>query len=315
MRIALVEPSRTIRRIVTGMVEPWGYSVCPYADADEALSCLQADPAVRVLITSVELASTSGFQLAARARAMVGNHRPLYIILMSSTDEYNKCVQALDNGADDFIGKPPIPEELRARLRVADRVTAMQGELVKLATTDPLTGLLTRRAFFDRAQTAIARAQLGQALSAVMLDLDHFKRINDTHGHEGGDIVLKRVAEELSFLPTITARLGGEEFVFLLDTPFDESLAIADAFRRSVQDLAIFAGDRRIPVTCSMGIAEWEPADTIDTLLRRADIALYEAKRSGRNCIVVADSFAVSAEHKKWRGAARVVNRDPIPSD
>ena len=214
MRILFVEPSRTIRRIVTGMIEAWGHEVCACADADAALSHLQSDADVRALITSAELPSISGFQLVAKARALVGINRPLYIVLMSSQDEYSKCIQALDHGADDFVSKPPIAEELRARLRTADRVTAMQRELCRLASMDFLTGLPNRRAFFDNAAKAVKQAELGHPLSALMLDLDHFKQINDTYGHDIGDEVLKRVAIELAPLPG-TGRLGGEEFVVL----------------------------------------------------------------------------------------------------
>ena len=94
MRILLVEPSRTVRRIATEMIEPWDHEVLSCADADEALLHLQSDPDIRALITSAELPSISGFQLVAKARALVGTHRPLYIVLMSSYDEYSKCIQA-----------------------------------------------------------------------------------------------------------------------------------------------------------------------------------------------------------------------------
>ena len=308
MRILLVEPSRTIRRIVTGMIEAWGHEVCACADADAALSHLQSDAEVRALITSAELPSISGFQLVAKARALVGINRPLYIVLTSSQDEYSKCIQALDNGADDFISKPPIAEELRARLRTADRVTAMQRELCRLARMDFLTGLPNRRAFFDNAAKAVEQAELGHPLSALMLDLDHFKQINDTYGHDIGDEVLKRVAIELAPLPG-AGRLGGEEFVVLSAMSLEDSVEMADRIRQVVGELGVPAINSTVAVTCSVGVAEWELGDTIDKLLRRADVALYEAKRSGRNRVVAADSFAISADHREWRGAARLSRR------
>lgn len=110
MRIALVEPSRTVRRIVTGMIGTWGHEVRALMDAPEAIACLKSNKDVRALITSTELASSSGFQLVSDARMLAGSRRPLYIILMSSSDERNRVVQALDQGADDFILKPPAPE-------------------------------------------------------------------------------------------------------------------------------------------------------------------------------------------------------------
>lgn len=308
MRILLVEPSRTVRRIVTGMIEAWGHDVCACAGADDALSRLRSEADIRALITSALLPSISGFQLIAQARAIVGT-RPLYIMLMSSTDGYAMCVQALDNGADDFVSKPPIAEELGARLRTADRVTTMQQELLLLASIDSLTGLHNRRAFFENAFKALDQAERGRPLSALMLDLDHFKRVNDLHGHDIGDQILKIVAAEIAQSPGIAGRLGGEEFALLPATPLEDAIEIADHLRKAISERAIKAASSTVAVTCSIGVSEWEPGDTVDTLLRRADVSLYEAKRSGRNRVVAADSFATSTDHEKWRGAARIGGR------
>jgi two-component system cell cycle response regulator len=111
MRIALVEPSRTVQRIVTGTIGPWGHEVCPIMDAPEALAFLRSEKNIRALISSAELVSSSGIQLVSDARALAGAQRPLYIILMSSSDERSTMIEALDRGADDFISKPPAPED------------------------------------------------------------------------------------------------------------------------------------------------------------------------------------------------------------
>jgi two-component system, cell cycle response regulator len=310
MRIALVEPSRTVQRIVTGIIEPWGHEVRTFMDAPEALACLQAERDVCVLITSAELVSTSGVQLVSDARALAGAQRPLYIVLMSSGDQRSKMIQALENGADDFISKPPAPEELRARLRAGERITSMQAELIALATIDSLTGLLTRRAFVAAAERMVERAMAGRHFSVLICDLDKFKAINDTYGHETGDLVLRKVSEELRAIDVPTGRLGGEEVALLTDGHLDDAVDLAERIRESVSKLAIRVGNRTIGVTCSVGAAEWEPGDTIDTLLRRADAALYEAKRTGRNRVVAADSFALSDEHRRWRGIARTAARN-----
>ena len=309
MQIALVDPSRTVRRIVTDLVRQWNYDVCPFSDGAEALSFIQQNDSVRVLMTSAELPSLSGLDLCARVRSLVDNRRPLYILLMSSNDEHTQRIHALDNGADDFISKPPIAEELRARLRTADRVTSMQSELVRLATTDFLTGLSNRHAFFEHAGKVMARAQGGQAVAALMLDLDHFKQVNDNYGHAIGDAVLKRVAAEIAPIPGVAGRLGGEEFGLLVESDLAEAVDTAQELRRSVERLKIFAGEQPVLVTCSLGVAEWEAGDTIDVLLRRADLALYEAKRTGRNKVVVADTFALPDPHEQWRGATRALRR------
>ena len=133
---------------------------------------------------------------------------------MSANYEQRKLIEALDSGADDFIGKPPAVEELYARLRAAERLGAMQRELVRLATTDPLSGLLNRRAFFERAQEACASAgdSKSAVISAIMFDIDYFKRINDDFGHGTGDDVIRAVANEAICEKGIVGRLGGEEF-------------------------------------------------------------------------------------------------------
>ena len=309
MRIALVEPSRTVQRIVTGIIGPWGHEVCPFMDAPEALVFLRSDKNIRALISSAELVSTSGMQLVSDARALAGPQRPLYIILMSSSEERSKMIEALDHGADDFIAKPPAPEELRARLRAADRITSMQTELIALATTDSLTGLLTRRAFVEAAERMLQRACTGQPFSVLICDLDKFKAINDTYGHAIGDVVLQKVSREVRSIDVAAGRLGGEEFAFLIGGRLDDAVEHAESLRETVGELAIGAGDKTIRITCSIGAAEWEPGDTVDSLLRRADIALYEAKRSGRNRVIAADSFSVGNEHEHWRGVARLASR------
>jgi two-component system cell cycle response regulator len=308
MRIALVEPSRTVQRIVTGTIEPWGHEVCPFMDAPEALAFLRSEKNIRTLISSAELVSTSGMQLVSDARALAGPRRPLCIILMSSSEERSKMIEALDHGADDFIAKPPAPEELRARLRAADRITSMQTELIALATTDS-TGLLTRRAFVEAAERMLQRACTGQPFSVLVCDLDKFKAINDTYGHAIGDIVLQKVGREMRSTDVSAGRLGGEEFAFLIEGRFDDAVEHAECLREAVGELTIGAGNKTIRITCSIGAAEWEPGDTIDSLLRRADVALYEAKRLGRNRVIAADSFSAGNDHEQWRGVAWLASR------
>lgn len=315
MRVALVEPSRTVQRIVKGTIEPWGHEVHSFADAPEALAFLRAETGVRALISSTELASCSGMQLVSDARSLAGVQRPLYIILMSSSDERSRMVQALERGADDFIYKPPAPEELRARLRAADRITAMQAELVALATTDSLTGMMTRRAFVDAAEKMLKGAGTGHPLSVLICDLDKFKAINDTYGHDIGDLVLRKVGKEASSMNAPVGRLGGEEFAFLVERHLDDAVEIAECFRKSIGGLHLRAGTEIIRITCSIGVTEWEPGDTIDSLLRRADICLYEAKRAGRNRVVRADTFSIAKEHEQLQGVARHRQSDNVGGD
>src|SRR5438876_245001 len=131
MRIALVDQSRTIVRIVTDLIQADGHEVLGFTDPRSALAELGADSEIRALVTNIQLESLSGIELCAAARELVGTRRPLYVILMSSSDDKEIAIRALDCGADDFMRKPPDREELRARLRLADRVTSMQAELIR----------------------------------------------------------------------------------------------------------------------------------------------------------------------------------------
>ena len=306
MRIVLVDPSRTVLRIVTKLIEQGQHEVRPFVDGRAALDYIKSDAEVRALITSTEPESISGVGLCAEARSLASSRRPLYIIVMSSSDDKHHIVSALDHGADDFISKPPIPEELSARLRAADRVTSMQRELIHNATTDFLTGVFNRRAFFEMAAHVCARAQTGAPLSAIMCDIDHFKNINDVHGHQAGDIVLRGVAAAAKSLGQVIGRLGGEEFCFLVQLPLEEAVRFAESFRVTIADLRFESGSEKLSITCSFGVAQWQPGDTIDRLLRAADIALYEAKVDGRNRVVSADQGADASPHQEWRGVTRI---------
>jgi diguanylate cyclase (GGDEF)-like protein len=309
MRIVLVDPSRAVQRAMTLLIEQGDHEVIPFADGLEALACVTQDRDVRTVITSTQPLNISGIDLCAAARKLSGSRRALHVILMSSTDDYYLAVTALDNGADDFIHKPPNPDELRARLRLADRVTAMKQQLIQYATTDSLTNLLNRRAFFDNAGE-LRRVSVGkQALSAIMFDIDHFKRINDTYGHEMGDKVVAGVGGQAKLTDGVAGRLGGEEFCLLIHGGVTDAMEVAGELQRSIRALRFHHGNQAFSVTCSFGVAEWEEQDTIDTMLRRADMAMYEAKKTGRDRIIASDTFVLTKSHDEWAGAARVVKR------
>jgi len=308
MRIVLVDPSHTVQRIMTSMIEQGEHEVVAYDDGRSALDRIGSDRDVRALITSAELSGMSGIELCAAARSLAGTQRPLYVLMMSSHADFHVVVQALDHGADDFINKPPYAEELRARLRAADRLTTMQQELIRHASTDFLTGLLNRRAFFDAAAAMFREAAAEQPRSVVLFDIDHFKQVNDRHGHELGDHVLQGVAAEAKAAVAAAGRLGGEEFCLILPCDLMDAVDAADELRRSIRNMR-FGRNREIAITSSFGVAEWELGDTIDQVLRRADLALYEAKRSGRDRVIASDTFAVTRDHDTWRNVARVDTR------
>ena len=292
MHVALVDPSRTVLKYVTRLLHARQHEVSPFTDAHTALDYLQSNETVSAVITSAELGSMAGVDLCAQARSLARNRRPLYIILMSSHHERDWLIKALDSGADDFMGKPPVPEELYARLRAADRLISTQNELVRLATIDSLTGLLNRRAFFERAELLRVRARdVGARLAAILCDIDHFKRINDLHGHAVGDSALRAVTSVIAQATPMAGRLGGEEFALLLEGA-DLQLAarVAEDLRCAIEKQSFGGNNESLSLTCSFGVSEWQPADSVDEVLRRADTALYAAKSGGRNRVVVADS-------------------------
>ena len=287
------------------LIEQGDHEVVPFADGLEALACITQDRDVRTIITSTQPLGITGIELCAAARKLSGSRRALHVILMSSTDDYYLAVTALDNGADDFIHKPPNPDELRARLRLADRVTSMKQQLIQYATTDSLTGLNNRRAFFDGAAELRRTTAGNKSLSVVMFDIDHFKRINDSYGHDVGDRVLAAVGGEAKLADGIIGRLGGEEFCVLTHGGVTDAADVAGELQRSIRALRFQHEGQSFGITCSFGVAEWEEQDTVDLLMRRADMAMYEAKKSGRDRIVASDTFVLTPSHDEWAGAAR----------
>lgn len=311
MHVVLVDPSRTVLKCLTRMLETQGHDVHPFTDGTEALQYIKLNHLVDALITSSQLSSMSGRELCLEVRRIAGCRRPIYILMMSSSDERRILVEALDHGADDFISKPPVTEELYARLRAANRIVSMQRELIGLATTDSLTGVLNRRAFFEKAQELCARAEMGGVLSAIMFDIDHFKKINDSYGHGAGDGALQAIASEVCKEHAIVGRLGGEEFAILLDgVPLLGTAKMAESLRLRIDQLEVAIGQQTISLACSFGVSQWQINDTIDVLLGRADMALYKAKANGRNCVVVGECMLDVADYNRPTSAVRSDGRD-----
>ena len=295
MHIVIVDSSRVVLRIVAGMLEPRGHVVTQFTDSAEALAFVTDNPKVRALITSLEVRPLSGLELCWSARLLAEASRPLSIIAMSSARNARNLAEALDSGADDFIDKPPGAEELQARLRAAERLTTLQSDLIRLAETDPLTSLLNRRAFLQRTRDAAQRAGSFGQICAVLVDIDHFKRINDEHGHDVGDAAIKAVAALIGE-QGIAGRLGGEEFAIVLPGHrLAEAEALAGRLRLKASDLRIRSPKGPVRFTCSFGVSEWSEGETVEGLLKRADIALYEAKTTGRNRVVSAMADIVLA--------------------
>jgi diguanylate cyclase (GGDEF)-like protein len=206
-----------------------------------------------------------------------------------------------------------VAEELYARLRAAERLASMHRDLVQLASLDSLTGILNRRAFFERAEEARDQALRSGPLTTIMLDVDHFKRVNDLYGHAVGDRALREVGSLVSNTGEIVGRLGGEEFSVLLSgRDLAQGMEAAERLRGEVLSLRLPVDGKVLTLTCSFGVSEWQNGESVDELLRRADMALYAAKAAGRNRVVAADE-ALAIED--YDGTGRTVRAAPRDSE
>jgi diguanylate cyclase (GGDEF)-like protein len=224
--------------------------------------------------------------------------RQIPIIFVTGADGEADEVAGLEMGAIDYIRKPFAPTVVRARVRnqlalieAMRKIRRMNAELERLAITDPLTGAFNRRHFSECAEREItaSRAQ-GRPLSLALFDLDHFKAVNDRHGHDMGDhalVTFTDLCQRHLSGGRLFSRLGGEEFGWLASgATLDEASARADAIRTELADTRLWQGDAPFGLTVSVGIALLVPDDGYATLFKRADEALYAAKAGGRNRVV-----------------------------
>jgi diguanylate cyclase (GGDEF)-like protein len=276
------------------MLEGNGHEVITTSDGNEALKIIRNDETIDLVMTSFELPGLSGLQLCWEARLLAGQSRALYVIAMSSTFDARTLGEALDSGADDFITKPPDQQNLDARLRAAERLLAAQRRLIAWANRDPLTNLLNRRAFMADAVATLERVTIAHApMVALILDIDHFKRVNDGFGHDVGDEVIVEVARHLNKALPGSGRLGGAEFAAIVENvTYEEAFERVDDLREAVANQSFTTANGVLRVTASIGVAELTSGDSIRTLLKRADLALYAAKQAGRNRVIGHASLA-----------------------
>ena len=285
MHIALVDSSRETQESIAPLLCAQGHEVLSCTNASDALARLKSDAQINALIAGAELGPISGAELCRETRLLAGRQRPLYVLLMSNGDRIAK-LEALDWGADDIIDEPPLPDELCAKLRVAERTITLQQELIKSATTDHLSRVYNRGAFFE--ELTDARQNLGrdESLSLLLLDIDRFKAINDRYGHDVGDHAIRAVADAARTCGASVGRVGGDEFCILLKGHnLNQALVVAAALQQRLAEVRLETADGLISVTCSLGVGELHSGDTVDDLMKRADLALYRAKDEGRNCI------------------------------
>ena len=288
-KVLVVDDSRTARMHITRLLQQHRFSVREAENGLEALDMFQMEPDITLVVTDHNMPEMDGFQLTKRLRAAYPKDE-LAIIGMSASGEKELTARFMKNGANDFINKPFIVEEFFCRvyqnLSFIDHVKALKDAAGK----DFLTGLANRRRFFEigRAQHATSLRE-GRPIAVAMADIDYFKKINDTWGHDSGDVVIQYVANLLrqTMRPgDMVARFGGEEFCVLAPgLPEDSVFDVFERLRAAVADHPLVISEQEIPVTVSVGVSTL--ATDLDAMISAADKSLYEAKTSGRNKVVV----------------------------
>jgi diguanylate cyclase (GGDEF)-like protein len=297
LKVLVADDSAVYRKLVAQAFSDADYSVLVARSGEEALDLI-AQHAPAIVITDWVMPDFTGIELCQQIRAGSPNSYTYVIILTSVSDKEN-VVKGLAAGADDYLTKPFHPEELLARAEVGRRLVELHRQveaknrlLEELALTDSLTGLPNRRAIDEWAPRQLSGAlRHSFPFWVVMVDLDDFKRVNDSSGHDAGDKVLKKFAEILKAntrRSNICGRIGGEEFLFVLTHADKQDVeAVAERMRQQFEAQEFLFGGGVIKVTASFGISGSQGKETIEfsQLLAQADAALYEAKRHGRNRI------------------------------
>ena len=293
--IAVVDDDAAIRRLVRLYLKRAGYDTFECTTGAEARQRLFRD-SWDLAILDRRLPDTDGVVLAHDLKKNP-DFRPRYIIMLTGEDEQEDKVEGLELGADDYITKPFQYPELLARIRAGKRIVDLQKELLEtnkrlelLSVTDGLTKLHNHRYFQDELARAFEESQRYQRpLSLAMIDIDFFKKVNDTYGHAAGDDVLKRAAAlyRSSVRSTdLVARYGGEEFAVMMpETTLDDGIAFAEKIRHLIEATTLDTQAGPIHATVSIGVAS-VPHSRIHSakeLIVAADKALYRAKRNGRN--------------------------------
>jgi two-component system cell cycle response regulator len=300
LKILLAEDDLTSRTILSAALKKWGYDPVTVTDGKAALESLQQADAPRLAILDWNMPEMDGLDVCRKIRATQTSNLP-YIILLTSMTEKSDSVIGLDAGANDYINKPYDNDELRARIRVGQKMVEMQSELIRArdalayeATHDPLTITMNRRAILGMLDKEIARSVRQKTeLSIGLCDIDHFKMINDRYGHRIGDEVLcgfvQIIQKKLRCYDSM-GRYGGEEFLII--TPATGNSAALGVYSRLCINLAatpIITSAGSISITISIGVARGKMESTVDSMIADADDALYRAKKEGRNRVVQAE--------------------------
>ena len=316
MKILLAEDDALSRHRLAAILGKWGYEVIVTPDGEEAWQVMQRPDAPQLVILDWMMPGLDGLEVCQKIRQR-GQEPYIYVILLTARNSQEDLLAGLGAGADDYLSKPFDLQELQVRLRAGRRILGLQSELISArealreqATHDFLTGLCNRRAILDFLGREFPRAQReGHPLGVVMVDLDHFKHVNDVYGHPAGDAVLSEAARRMQTLIRpydSIGRYGGEEFLaILVGCGIAQTVEVAERLRASLDQQKIEIPGGAIAITGSFGVVVNEPhgtgaegshtEDDINTLLKAADDALYQAKHQGRNQVVAGKIIKVQA--------------------
>jgi diguanylate cyclase (GGDEF)-like protein len=301
MKILIADDDSTIRRLLQSALMRLGYRIEVACNGDEAWAVLQQAEAPEMAILDWVMPGMTGLEICRRLRARK-DAAYIYVVLLTGMDTLNDLVTGLEAGADDYMTKPFKPAELNARLRSGRRVLdlqrdllAAQAQLTVLANHDALTTLWNRRVIMETLERESARSQREKStLGLILLDIDHFKRINDSFGHLAGDEALQQVARKLT--QTVrpydsVGRYGGEEFLIVApNCNLSETYQLAERLRGLIYDTPIVCTCGAMTVSASFGVSATVIGQNLDAraLILGADRALYRAKDIGRNRVCIA---------------------------
>jgi two-component system cell cycle response regulator len=297
--ILVIEDSTTLRREIIQTLQDQSLATY-YHEAGDGLEGLKILLGIKtdLVLCDVEMPRLDGFRFLSMVRGRE-DLRDIPVLLLTGKDDRDSKVWGLEQGASDYITKPFDASELLARVKIHLKMKRLQDELrqaneilLEVSHTDHLTGLYNRRYLMDILEREFLRTmRTGGTLSFLILDLDHFKDINDNYGHQEGDMVLERAADvfrdQLRCYDT-PVRFGGDEFVAVLpEASLTDARTVAERIRKALDQITFSGKLEKLRITASMGFAvcPGEGIKTTEELIREADKALYRAKARGRNCV------------------------------
>lgn len=298
MKILIAEDDQVSLKILEKNISEWGYDIALAVNGEEALRTLRGG-AVRLAILDWMMPGVNGIEICRSIREDAGPNY-IYLIMLTSRDRRQDIIEGLEAGADDYMAKPVNFLELRARLQTGRRIVELEDKLLEsnrklrdLASRDNLTSLWNRANVFKFLEEDLAWGRReSRAVSALMIDIDDFKRINDDNGHLAGDVVLIQIAKELERGVRAydkVGRYGGDEMLIVLPgCGLAEAAAIGERLRKSVagERVRTPAGDIDVTLTLGCSSSEIIPNATAETLVQASDAALYEGKSLGKNRVV-----------------------------